>query len=216
MSRLARHILITALAFAPAWAPACASAQAGQVQGGQVQSGKVQTTDEANRESVQGAVQAPLRDLNVVRTKIPAVLQQAMSDPYKRPPIPPKAPKKAQCTQLVQLIKPLNDALGADLDAPVQDQDGLLDKGRETALGAAASFASDAIPFHGWVRKLSGAERHDRLVQAAITAGAVRRAYLKGLGEAHGCDPPATPSHVLTEVAKTPPRSRFKPLYPTR
>jgi hypothetical protein len=47
------------------------------------------------------------------------------------------------------------------------------------------------------VRKLTGAERHDHLVQDAITAGAVRRAYLKGLGEAKGCNPPATPSHQL-------------------
>ncbi|HEY3696315.1 MAG TPA: hypothetical protein VGL30_11760, partial [Phenylobacterium sp.] len=37
---------------------------------------------------------------------------------------------------------------------------------------------------------------HDHLVQSAIVAGAVRRAYLKGLGEARGCEPPATPSHV--------------------
>ena len=48
-----------------------------------------------------------------------------------------------------------------------------------------------AIPFRGVVRKLSGAESHDRLVQSAIIAGNVRRAYLKGLGEARGCMPPA-------------------------
>ena len=202
MRRLARNALIAVLALIPP----CALAQGG----------KIQTTDEANRASVEGAAQAPLRDLNVVRTKIPAVLLQATADPYRRPATSPKASKKAQCAQIIALIRPLDDALGADLDAPEQDRDGLLDKGRETALGAAAAFASDAIPFHGWVRKLSGAERHDEQVRAAITAGAVRRAYLKGLGEAHGCDPPATPSHVLTEQVKTPPRSRFKPLYPVR
>jgi hypothetical protein len=193
---------------------------------------KIQTTSEANRENVQGAAAAPLRDLNVLRTKIPDVLLTAMADPYERPaPLPRRAGKQAQCEQLATLIKPLNDALGADLDAPSTDEDDLLQKGRTTALGAAASLASDAIPFRGWVRKLSGAERHDKLVIAAITAGGVRRAYLKGLGEARGCEPPATPSHVMTAFAEAeraerasrpqpPPQTDgggpFRPRYPTR
>jgi hypothetical protein len=29
-----------------------------------------------------------------------------------------------------------------------------------------------------------------------MASGAIRRAYLKGLGEARGCDPPATPQHL--------------------
>ena len=77
----------------------------------------------------------------------------------------------------------------------------------------AAGAASDAIPFRGWVRKLTGAERHDSFVQAAIIAGGVRRAYLKGLGEARGCDMPAAPSHILagSEI----PSQSLKPRYPT-
>lgn len=193
---------------------------------------QIQTTSQANQENVQGAASAPLRDLNVLRTKIPAVLLEAMTDPYARPaPLPKRAGKPAQCAQLTALIQPLDDALGADLDTPSQDEDDLLQKGRTTALGAAASLASDAIPFRGWVRKLSGAERHDKLVIAAITAGGVRRAYLKGLGEARGCEPPATPSHMLTEIAEAeraerasrpqpPPQAEgggpFKPRYPAR
>jgi hypothetical protein len=163
-------------------------------------SGKVQTTPEANREGLQGVVKAPLRDLNVVRTKIPAILLEAMADPYRRP-----ATKR--CQELIALIQPLDGALGADLDAPSVDQDDLLQKGGHEAYGAMASFASSAIPFRGWVRQLSGAEQHDRLVQAAITAGAVRRAYLKGLGESRGCSPPATPSHQLTQARAAAARS---------
>lgn len=49
------------------------------------------------------------------------------------------------------------------------------------------------IPFRGWVRKLTGAERYSRKVSAAIAAGAIRRAYLKGLGQAAGCEAPAAP-----------------------
>lgn len=164
------------------------------------ESGKVQTSSDVSKESLQGAATAPLRDLNVLRTKIPPVLLDASADPYARPPKLRKATKTAQCAQLVTLIKPLDEALGADIDNPAEDKEGMMDRGRETAFGAMAAFASDAIPFRGWVRKLSGAERHDRYVQQAITAGAVRRAYLKGLGESHGCSPPATPSHILTEA----------------
>jgi len=170
-------------------------------------SARIQTTGEANRENLKGAVRAPLRDLNVLRTKIPPVLLAAIADPYERPPHP-------TCIDLIEAIQPLNDALGADLDAPSRDEDDLLEKGRESALGAVASVSSEAIPFRGWVRKLSGAERHDRLVQAAITAGGVRRAYLKGLGESRGCPPPAMPSH---ELAGSPiPTQQMKPRYPIR
>lgn len=168
---------------------------------------QVQTSSEARRESLAGAATAPLRDLNLLRTKIPHVLLEAVADPYARP-------ASTRCAHLIALVKPLNDALGADLDAPSVDEDDLLQKGREGALVAVAGVASEAVPFRGWMRKLSGAEQHDAFVQAAITAGAVRRAYLKGLGEAKGCNPPATPSH---ELAGSPvPTQGFKPRYPIR
>ena len=35
-----------------------------------------------------------------------------------------------------------------------------------------------------WVRKLTGAEKYSREVEASITAGTIRRSYLKGLGRA--------------------------------
>jgi hypothetical protein len=170
-------------------------------------SSKVQTTSEANRDSIKGAAEAPLRDINVLRTKIPGVLLQAMADPYERP-------AGKSCQGLAVLIQPLNDALGADLDAPEPDKDDLLGRGKTTTFGLMAGAAQDVIPFRAWVRKLSGAERHDRYVQAAITAGAVRRAYLKGLGEAKGCDPPATPSHQLAGAPVI--DQSMKPKFPIR
>lgn len=168
---------------------------------------RVQTTGQANRENLEGAAKAPLRDLNLLRTKIPDVLLEAMADPYARPP-------DQKCLTLIAEIQPLNDALGADLDEAVINEDDLLARGKDTAYGAVAGLATDTIPFRGWVRKLSGAERHDKLVAAAVTAGGVRRAYLKGLGEAKGCKPPATPSHEFAgrEVMT----QDFRPRYPTR
>jgi hypothetical protein len=178
------------------------------------QDSRVKTTSEANRESVAGAAKAPLRDLNVIRTQVPDVLLQALADPYARP-----ASKK--CQDLVALIRPLNDALGADIDTPPTDEErGMMERARPTALGAAAGFASDAIPFRGVVRHLTGAAKHDEYVQEAIVAGFTRRAYLKGLGEARGCKPPATPSHILAGREPPPVNAGLtrgmKPRYPTR
>lgn len=170
---------------------------------------RVKTAEELKRESLEGAATAPLRDLNVLRAKIPPVLLQAMADPYARPP------KAYRCEQLIALVRPLDEALGPDLDRiAVEDQD-IMERSRETAFGVAADLASDVIPFRGWIRKLTGAERHDRLVRDAIFAGGVRRAYLKGLGESKGCNPPATPSHEKAGAPPADPR-RFAPRYPTR
>jgi|GEM_PF-2565160 len=168
-------------------------------------SNQMKTSDQLKRESVQGAATAPLRDLNVVRAKIPDVLLQALDDPYARPP------RSFKCAALVALIRPLDEALGPDIDkVPVSDEN-LMDRGRSTALGVAGDLASDAIPFRGFVRKLSGAEAHDRLVQSAIVAGNVRRGYLKGLGEAKGCTPPATPSHERAAVRQATSNAPQKP-----
>lgn len=173
----------------------------------------IQTTDQINRGSVTGAVSAPMRDLNLLRSKIPPVLLEALDDPYKRP-------KPSTCSELTALLGPLNEALGADIDEPsTPDDRALIAKGRDvagdTALGMVASAAQDLIPLRGWVRKLTGAEQHDKLVRAAITAGGIRRGYLKGLGEAKGCNPPATPTHVRSEMPPKPPKKKG-PQYPIR
>jgi hypothetical protein len=151
---------------------------------------RAQTNTEANRSSLKGAAQAPLRDLNVIRTQVPQVLVDALADPYARP-------KTKKCQELIGMIMPLTDALGEDIDVPpTQEEQNMIQRGRPVAYGAMAGLASDVIPFRGVVRQLTGAARHDEYVQAAILAGTARRAYLKGLGESRGCKPPATPSHV--------------------
>ena len=173
---------------------------------------QMKTSDQVKRESVEGAATSPLRDLNLMRTKIPDVLLFALADPYARPP------RNWKCPQLIAFIRPLDAALGPDIDLMPAGDENLMDRSRSTALGAAADFASDAIPFRGWVRKLSGAEQHDKLVQSAIIAGVTRRGYLKGLGEAKGCNPPATPSHERAGSVPITgkPMIPKKPLYPTK
>jgi len=171
---------------------------------------QMKTSDEVKRESVQGAATAPLRDLNVLQVKIPEILLHTLADPYARPP------RGWKCSELIAIVQPLDDVLGPDIDRIPPGDENLMDRSRETALGAAADLASDAIPFRGWVRKLSGAERHDKLVQSAIIAGNVRRAYLKGLGETKGCNPPATPSHERAGSTPIKVRGPLKPRYPYR
>jgi hypothetical protein len=139
---------------------------------------------------LKGAATTPLGDLNLVQAKIPPVLLAAQKAPYG-PPLDPS------CEGLAAEVKQLDAALAPDLDAPPTADHTLAERGRTEAGGAAVGAvrhtAEGLIPFRGWVRKLSGAERHSRLVAEAIAAGIVRRAYLKGLGQARGCPPPAAP-----------------------
>jgi hypothetical protein len=142
---------------------------------------------EVTGEGLGNALSSPLKDVNVMRDQIPFVLQEAAKAPYARP-VP------MTCARITALLLPLNGALGPDLDEMEIDQDSLGEMGGEAALDAIADFASSAIPFRGWVRRLSGAESHQKRVLAAIAAGEARRAYLKGLGEQLNCAPPATPN----------------------
>jgi hypothetical protein len=165
---------------------------------------QLKTAEDAQKSSLTHAITSPLRDVNLMRSKIPAVLQDSLEDPYRRP-------TPANCSGIIDEVSRLNDALGDDLDADEVKTVSMGGRAKEEALNAIAGLASDVIPFRGWVRKITGAERHDKTVQQSIAAGAVRRAYLKGLGEARGCNPPGTPMHrpldapVLTENVVTPP-----------
>lgn len=158
---------------------------------------QLKPADEAERSSLTYAVTSPLRDVNLMRSDIPDILEAAYADPYRRP-------TPASCSGIIDEVTQLNTALGDDLDADNVKPTSMRGRAKEEALSAIAGLASDVIPFRGWVRKLTGAERHDKMIQKSIAAGAVRRAYLKGLGEARGCNPPATPLHKpLAETVLT-------------
>jgi hypothetical protein len=101
-------------------------------------------------------------------------------------------------------VHALDAALGADLDTPpTPSNPGLVERGGDVAVGAVRSAAEGVVPFRGWIRKLTGAERYAKEVAAAIAAGTIRRAYLKGLGQAAGCTAPAAPAAPAAPV--TPP-----------
>ena len=135
----------------------------------------------SSQDKVSTAATQPLNDFNVVRAEIPQVLKVALVAPYEMPADP-------SCTGIAAGIRALDEALGPDLDAPASpNSPGLLDRGEDAATSALQRTAEGVVPFRGWVRKLSGAEKYARQVSAAITAGGVRRGYLKGLSAAKAC-----------------------------
>ncbi|WP_457418755.1 hypothetical protein [Roseateles sp. P5_E7] len=135
----------------------------------------------SSQDKVAGAATTPLSDLNVVRADIPEVLRAAAAAPYAQP-------ADVSCPALAASIHALDELLGPDLDAPAgKSGAGLLERGEDAATGALQRTAEGVIPFRGWIRKLSGAERYARQVNAAITAGGVRRGFLRGLAVAKTC-----------------------------
>jgi hypothetical protein len=140
---------------------------------------------------VGGAVQAPLRDFNLFQDAIPVPLQRAIAHPYDSQGL-------ETCEALLSAVGELDVVLGPDLDTPQETKHkDLYDKGAslaaQAALDAVKDTAEGVVPMKTWVRKLSGAASADIRARRAITAGMVRRSFLKGLGEMHNCAWPAAP-----------------------
>jgi len=128
------------------------------------------------KDTLRDAVAAPLEDLNLKRTAIPPVLLRAVDNPYDLEDL-------TRCEGIAGEIGRLDAALGPDLDeAPPPDTRSRGKKVADAAYGAGVgevrNTTQHVLPFRGWVRKLTGASRHDKAVQAAIRAGGVRRGYL--------------------------------------
>jgi hypothetical protein len=167
--------------------------------------GQLQNPDRSGTANVQNAAAAPLHDLNLVRQRIPPILLAALADPYARP-------TPADCRTITAQVGALTEALGGDFDEPDNPQNPSLTTRRGVALAVVHGASELLLPFAGFVRTLSGAQKHDELVVEVITAGSVRRGYLKGLGESHGCLPPATPRHLANPAP--PFQEERRPEYP--
>ncbi|HSZ52838.1 MAG TPA: hypothetical protein VK801_14815 [Caulobacteraceae bacterium] len=151
--------------------------------------GELQTPDRAQTSSIGAAATAPLHDLNITRQGIPPVLLAAITNPYD-------APRPLDCAVVGREVAQLDAILGADFDQPdTPQQPSLTLHNGRVALALVKGASEMLLPFAGFVRTLSGAGHHDQLVIEAITAGSVRRGYLKGLGESLHCPPPSSPIH---------------------
>ena len=136
----------------------------------------------------------PLDDLNLTKDEVPSVLLAAMNDPY--------ATEDQSCAAIQAAIADLDAVLGPDMDVAAQQGD-RLSTGR-----VAKSLVASFIPFRGVLREISGAAEQERIWRAAIYAGAVRRGFLKGLGQQQGCAYPARPA--FARVAIESPAKRIK------
>lgn len=123
-------------------------------------------------------VTTPATDLNIKKTEIPLLLVDAEQRPYALRGL-------STCQQIGGAINELDEVLGDDVDLP-QNGDRRMKPGR-----VAQSVVGSFIPFRGIIRELSGANEHDRQLQAAVIAGVARRSFLKGIGQSKGCRYPA-------------------------
>jgi len=139
----------------------------------------------------------PLADLNLERDEIPPVLVQAKASPYADDALD-------NCMAVRAAIGDLDAVLGEDFDMPgVKAAGGGLEVGK-----VARSVVGMLIPYRGVIREVSGANAHAKAFKEAIVAGMMRRAYLKGLGQAMDCPypaRPATPEVIATSILQRDP-----------
>jgi hypothetical protein len=151
---------LAAQATAPAPAPAARSTS-GQV------------VDSAGR-----IAQQPLRDLNIVRDGIPPEIEAIMAEPYSLKGL-------RGCPDYAAEIKRLTAVLGPDVDSP--EARAAAETSTEFVLGTAESVVGSLIPGMGIIRRVSGAQAAQKRAQAAVLAGQLRRAFIKGRANGRGC-----------------------------
>ncbi len=141
------------------------------------------------RGPVESAATQPLRDTRISEDPIPESLQLAASAPYSTRGL-------ESCAAIRAEIARLDSALGPDADAAGSEPG----RGAELAAVATRTAINALIPGLGIVRVVTGADRQQRRVEAAVHAGSIRRSFLKGLGSARRCQPPAAPTRAATQA----------------
>lgn len=146
----------------------------------------------------------PLNDLNLLESRIPTVLTAAAQKGAYA------VPTDVSCAALRAELGELDAALGPDIDAPlvpgsdpnlvVQAVGYVGQKAVDTVSSTVNTMVDGVLPLRSWVRKLSGAERYSSEVAAAVSAGRIRRPFLKGWAAAAGCAPA-----TVQEAGKTAP-----------
>lgn len=168
---------------------------------------KVDRADQMRR-GVADAATTPLRDVGLIRPEIPAPLK-GITYPYESNSL------LSGCPQVLYEIGQLDAVLGVENYQPGA-RESLSSRGADAAVGGAVGVAQDAaeiVPFRGWVRRASGAQKAEREAARAIEMGQMRRAYLRGYGSALGClnavpAPPPPPRNQPVDPRTPPPAAR--------
>jgi hypothetical protein len=142
------------------------------------------------RAGLADAALSPLEDLNLRRDTIPAELE-AIEHPYQ-------VPASITCEGIESELADLDRVLPPDWDeAAYSHETSLSERAASTAsdgvLDTVASEARELIPYRSWVRRLSGANSHDKKLKAAFDRGNARRTYLKAIGRTKSCKGIAPP-----------------------
>jgi len=145
--------------------------------------------------TLKGAVTQPLRDLNLMRTKVAPSLQTARAAPYDIADL-------KECEHIRAQIAQLDGVLGPDVDED-QDQPGVV-----KSLAASAVRSAVKLPFSGVVRYVTGADARERARQQSVQAGMARRAFLKGVA-LERCNPHGDVPYL--EVAAATPAVELHP-----
>lgn len=118
----------------------------------------------------------PGRDVGVVKTKFPPVLQTAARNPYSLSGL-------NRCNQIADAVDELDAVLGPDFVAgsPVRQKHKFKVTG-DTVAGL-------IVPFRGIVREVTGAASATRDLNRAISAGMARRGFLRGVYQTRRCRP---------------------------
>lgn len=125
-------------------------------------------------------VEQPFKDINVVKDKIPQKLLDILDAPYDMDGM-------RTCAALKGEVKSLTEVLGPDVDSDEVRRKKGKTSASEFVFDGARSLGGGILPFSGIIRKISGAEAEQKRAQAAVLAGHVRRAYIKGLMRGRGC-----------------------------
>lgn len=139
---------------------------------------------EAAKEATFSAALSPLEDLGLRKRDIPALLAKLSTNPYYPPP------KPYQCDDIKKEMADLDALLGSDGGEPqvaLSDNEQYAMAGAEMVQDAVVGFVksqTNIIPFKSFVRRLTGANKHEKLVNKAVQGGNLRRAYLRGLSVA--------------------------------
>ena len=123
----------------------------------------------------------PLEDINLAQDPIPPILLKARKAPYASDEI-------TTCDTILRELGNLDAVLGEDFDTTAAEERDL------SAEKVAQGVVRWLIPFRGVIREVSGASKAEFEFRQAIIAGLVRRAYLKGRGQAQFCPYPARPA----------------------
>lgn len=137
-------------------------------------------------------VATPLENLNIKKDEIPPILIAAREDTYS-------VSGMRTCRAIGAEVGRLDAVLGPDIDVAT---DKTRDEKRGNAVGQVAkSVINSFIPFGGVLREVTGAASRERQWQVALYAGASRRAFLKGYGQARGCRYPARAASAAQAAA---------------